>query len=290
MMVYSWSMENINNIESSQRKNRITITALGTGTSTGIPTLGCKCSVCESTIIKNKRLRSSIIINIDEKNILVDASTDLRTQLLNNNIEDIDACIITHEHADHTHGIDDLRPFCFYKDTPIPVYTAKNTKEVLEVKFPYIFKRHEVFKDKKILGGGIPKLDLHEVTPGTHSICDQDFTFYSLPHGHTETLGIKIKSFAYIIDCTQIPEKALEDLINADLELLIIDCLRIKKHQTHLHLDLALEYAQKIGAKKTGLTHMSHDFEHEEFSQMLKNRYNGDIFPLYDTQKIEVFY
>lgn len=266
------------------------IFVLGTGTSTGVPTLGCKCEVCTSNNSKNKRLRSSIIVRLNDKNILIDASTDLRTQLLNNNISDIDGCIITHEHADHTHGIDDLRPFCFYKNHPIPVYTSKETKELLEVKFPYIFKRNEVFKDKKILGGGIPKLDLYEVSPGAHTVCEEDFIFYSLPHGHTESLAFRVNKFAYIIDCTEVSDSIIDELAASDLDLLIIDCLRIKKHQTHLHLELALEYAQRIGAKKTGLTHMSHDFEHENFSDELCKKYGDKIFPLYDSQKFELFY
>jgi phosphoribosyl 1,2-cyclic phosphate phosphodiesterase len=280
-------MGNINSVEDI---SKMKITVLGSGTSTGVPTLGCKCSVCLSEFDKNKRLRSSIIISINGKNILIDASTDLRTQLLNNKIDDIFGCIITHEHADHTHGIDDLRPFCFHKEHPIPVYSCVNTKELLEVKFPYIFKREEVFKDKKILGGGIPKLNLNSVIPGPNKIFGEDFVFYSLTHGHTNTLAFRIDKFAYIIDCNEVPDDVIQELAQENLELLIIDCLRVKKHQTHLHLDLALEYSERIAAKKTGLTHMSHDFEHEDFSQMLCNKYGDSIFPLYDTQQIDLFY
>jgi phosphoribosyl 1,2-cyclic phosphate phosphodiesterase len=283
-------MGNKNIVNSVHKKSKMKITVLGSGTSTGVPTLGCKCSVCLSDFVKNKRLRSSIVININEKNILVDASTDLRTQLLNNKIDDIDGCIITHEHADHTHGIDDLRPFCFKKADPIPVFASVTTSEILESKFRYIFQRDKVFKDKKILGGGIPKLDLHHVTLGSQMILDEEFTFFSLPHGHHETLGFKVGKFAYIIDCNKVSDEIIEYLKNEELDLLIIDCLRIKKHQTHLHLDLSLEYAKRIGATKTGFTHMSHDFEHEDFSHMLCNKYGSSIFPLFDTQQIDLFY
>jgi phosphoribosyl 1,2-cyclic phosphate phosphodiesterase len=283
-------MGNKNSAVNVQNKSKIKITVLGSGTSTGIPTLGCKCSVCTSKIQKNKRLRSSIIITINNKRILIDASTDLRTQLLDNNIDDIDGCIITHEHADHTHGIDDLRPFCFKKEKPIPVFASEVTSKILTNKFSYIFQRHILFKDKKVLGGGIPKLDLNEVSPGSNLILGEEFTFFSLPHGHHETLGFRVGKFAYIIDCNEVSDDIIDSLKDEQLELLIIDCLRIKKHQTHLHLDLALEYAKRIGATKTGLTHMSHDFEHEDFSQMLCKNYGDSIFPLYDTQQFELFY
>lgn len=266
-----------------ENKHRVII--LGSGTSTGVPTLGCNCSVCTSPNPKNKRLRSSILIQTeDKKNILIDTSTDLRTQLLNNNITDIDAAIITHEHADHTHGIDDLRPFCFYKNHPIPIYTHKKCGELLADKFPYIFKRDEVFKDKKILGGGIPKLDLHIIGEGKQKILDYDFEFFNLKHGHTHTLGFIFDKMAYIIDCQEIHSHALETLKENDLNLLIIDCLRRKKHQTHLHLELSVEYISYIGPKQAGLTHMSHDFDQDEIDRELKDNGLHNVFACYDGQ------
>lgn len=261
---------------------------LGSGTSSGVPTLGCQCEVCVSKETKNKRFRSSICINLkDGRNILVDTSTDLRSQILNNDITNIEAAIITHEHADHTHGIDDLRPFCFNREEPIPVYTSKICGDILKNKFPYIFKRKEHFKDKKILGGGIPKLDLHIVEVGKSKILDCDFHFYLLKHGHTKTLGFRVEKMAYIIDCQEIPQVVLDDLKDQKLDLLIIDCLRTKKHSTHLHLDLTLKYAKYIGAKKTGLTHLSHDFDHYKLAKKVAEIPEQNIFPLYDTQVLK---
>jgi phosphoribosyl 1,2-cyclic phosphate phosphodiesterase len=261
------------------------ITVLGSGTSTGVPTLGCECSVCTSTNPKNKRYRSSICLHFnDGQNLLIDASTDLRSQLLANKINKIDAAIITHEHADHTHGIDDLRPFCFYRKDPIPVFALNDCSQVLADKFPYIFQREEVFKNKKILGGGIPKLDLYNVSPGTENILGYDFTFFSLKHGHTTTLAFCVDKFAYIIDCQEVPQETLDFLKNQNLDLLIIDCLRTKPHQTHLHFDRSIEYAKFIGAKKTGLTHLSHEFDQEELTNKLVEMNLAHIFPLYDTQ------
>jgi phosphoribosyl 1,2-cyclic phosphate phosphodiesterase len=265
--------------------NRIII--LGSGTSTGVPTLGCQCHVCQSNNPKNKRFRSSILIQSTEnKMILIDASTDLRTQLLNNKISNIDAAIITHEHADHTHGIDDLRPFCFYKTHPIPIYTSIECAEILKTKFPYIFQRDEYFKDKAILGGGIPKLDLHTISSKFENIAGMSFQFFKLKHGHTHTLGFSVGKFAYLIDCEYISEEIIDFLKNRQLDCLIIDCLRRKKHDTHLHLDLTLEYAHKIAAKQTGLIHLSHEFEHDEFTQELKDKSTLDIFPVYDQQTL----
>lgn len=270
-------MENINQVH-----------ILGTGTSTGVPTLGCQCEVCTSSNPKNKRFRSSICINFkDGQNILIDTTTDLRSQLLDNNIQDIAAAIITHEHADHTHGIDDLRPFCFYRNHPIPVYTTKHCSEELTDKFPYIFKRDEVFKDKKILGGGIPKLDLHTVSMGASKVLNYDFHFYELDHGYTKTLGFRVDKMAYLIDCQEVPQAVLDDLKKEKLDLLIIDCLRTKKHSTHLHLDLSIEYAKYIDAKQTGLIHLSHEFDHNKLTQHLIDQGMPQIAPLYDTQVLK---
>jgi phosphoribosyl 1,2-cyclic phosphate phosphodiesterase len=268
-------MENINHI-----------TVLGTGTSTGVPTLGCSCAVCTSPLMQNKRFRSSILIEtISKKNILIDATPDLRTQLLVNQIGDIDAAVITHEHADHTHGIDDLRPFCFHKKHPIPVFTSENCAEVLKIKFPYIFEREKVFKDKKILGGGIPKLDLF-VVDQTQTICDLNFNFFKLPHGHTESLSFHTQDFAYIIDCNSIAADIIAKLASLKLKWLIIDCLRTAPHETHLHLDLSLSYAQKIAAQNTGLIHLSHEFDHFQLCQKLDALKLKTVRPLYDGQKI----
>ena len=129
--------------------NKITI--LGSGTSTGVPILGCKCKVCQSTEPRNKRFRSSAIIELEnQKRILIDTTPDLRTQLLNNKVDHVDAVIITHDHADHTHGIDDLRPFGFKSNKSIPVYTSEPAARSLTRKFPYIFDSDNYFKDKKI--------------------------------------------------------------------------------------------------------------------------------------------
>jgi phosphoribosyl 1,2-cyclic phosphate phosphodiesterase len=261
--------------------NKITI--LGSGTSTGVPILGCNCQVCQSNDKRNKRFRTSALIELsDKRNILIDASPDLRTQLLNNKTDHLDAVIITHDHADHTHGMDDLRPFGFKAQRPLPVYADALTGKALKQKFPYIFDRTNYFKNKEVLGGGIPLLDLYVVGQGTEIILGQDMEFFSLPHGHESTLGIRHNKMAYLTDCREIPEEVLKRLCDAKLELLIIDCLRPTPHQTHLHLDLTLKYIAEIKPKLSVLTHLGHEWDYHELTTLLLRRGVKNTFPAID--------
>jgi phosphoribosyl 1,2-cyclic phosphate phosphodiesterase len=180
--------------------------------------------------------------------------------------------IITHDHADHTHGMDDLRPYGFIAGKPIPVYSAPDAGKDLRRKFGYIFERDSYFKDKAVLGGGIPLLDMHEVGPGHHSIACENFELLPMPHGHEDTYAVIHGRCAYVVDCRQIPEKISDRLRDAQLEVLVIDCLRLTPHSTHLHLELTLEYIRKIGPKLAILTHMGHDLDHSELLHELKAR------------------
>lgn len=263
--------------------NQNQVTVLGSGTSTGIPVIGCNCEICNSTDIKDKRLRSSILINYNGKLILVDTSPDLRTQLLSNNIKNIDACIITHTHADHTHGIDDLRTFGFFNSAPIQMYTSEQYCQELTEKYPYIFNSESHFGEKPILGGGIPKIQLNQLTEFSPTdIAGIEFIFFEMPHGYVKTLGFMVGKMAYLIDCKAIPDRAIDLMKARNLEILIIDCVRIKPHKTHLHLDLAIEYIAKIGAKESYLTHLSHDFSHKKLVAELSERKLKGISPAYD--------
>lgn len=263
--------------------NRITI--LGSGTSTGVPILGCKCHICQSTETRNKRFRTSAIIELqNKKRILIDATPDLRTQLLTNKVDSVDAVVITHDHADHTHGMDDLRPFGFNRKEAIPVYADASAAKDLTRKFPYIFARDEYFQNKEILGGGIPLLDLTVTQEGPQKILGEDFTLLSLPHGHEDTLGIIHGKMAYIVDCREIPTPSLEKLFDAKLEILIIDCLRLKPHQTHLHLDKTLEYIEKIRPRTAILTHMGHDLDYLDLIAEIRKRGVKNTFPAIDGQ------
>ena len=266
--------------------NKITI--LGCGTSTGVPILGCLCQVCQSTELRNKRLRTSALIETSSgKKILIDATPDMRTQLLTNKINELHAAIITHDHADHTHGIDDLRPFTFVNKQDMPIYSNEVTAESLKIKFPYIFDREKFFAQKAVLGGGIPLLKQHIICPGPQKILDEDFEFFSLPHGHIHTLAMRHKKLGYIVDCQSIPDEVLKSFRDAKLDILIIDCLRPKPHQTHLHLDLTLKYIQAIAPRTSVFTHMGHEWDYLDLIKQVKERCSGhvNIFPAIDGQR-----
>jgi phosphoribosyl 1,2-cyclic phosphate phosphodiesterase len=259
--------------------NKITI--LGSGTSTGVPILGCNCGICQSTDTRNKRLRTSALIEFSSgKKLLIDASPDLRTQLLFNKISHVDAAIITHDHADHTHGLDDLRPFSFVSKEDIPIFTDAGTAKSLRKKFSYIFERDQ----KPILGGGIPLLKIEEITTGPQKILGEDFTFFSLPHGHGNSLGFCHDKMAYLIDCREIPPEVIDDLKSRGLDLLIIDCLRPQPHQTHLHLDKSLEYIQAINPRLSLLTHMGHEWDYMQLLHELQVRSIKNVQPALDAQ------
>jgi phosphoribosyl 1,2-cyclic phosphate phosphodiesterase len=235
--------------------------------------------------VRNKRLRTSALLTTKKNRvILIDATPDLRTQLLQNKTARLDGVIITHDHADHTHGMDDLRPFGFQKSSPVPVYADASAAKDLKRKFPYIFARDEYFKGKEILGGGIPLLDLSIVAEGKHQILDEEFELLSLPHGHEDTLGIIHEKLAYLVDCREIPEKSLQRLEGKNLDLLVIDCLRPAPHQTHLHLEKTLEYIARIKPKTAVLTHMGHEWDYLDLLSELRKRGVKNTFPAIDQQ------
>jgi len=251
--------------------NRNEIIFLGTGTSTGIPTIGCQCDVCQSSDPHDKRNRSSIFLRTKNGNqILIDTTPDLRTQILRENITQCDCAFITHEHADHIHGIDDLKPFTFQREEALDVYTYPRCANFLKEKFPYIFDTKNHFKNTKPLGSGVPKLALKQIENELNFQGDQ-FYFKKLPHGHTESLSIYHDGLAYIIDCQEVTKDWIDFLRDKKLDILIIDCVRRKPHQTHLNLEKALYYSSLISAKKTYLTHIAHELSHQELKNELKS-------------------
>jgi len=268
-----------------------TVTALGTGTSTGIPLLGCECSVCHSLDHRDQRLRTSVYIETaNGKHFLVDTTPDLRTQLLSNKISLVDFVIITHDHADHIHGIDDLRPLTFlpFKKS-IPVYTDAPVAKNLQKRFDYIFNPKA--QDKIYLGGGIPRLSLHQVELNKEvTIENEKFIFFTYPHGHGETMGFLHEKLAYIVDCTEVPASLIEFLKSRQLDLLIIDCLQRHNHATHLTVAKSFEAIAAISPKKAGLIHMGHDLSHAHLTSLAQREFPDNqgisVFPLYDHQKL----
>jgi phosphoribosyl 1,2-cyclic phosphate phosphodiesterase len=240
-----------------------TLTLLGTGTSTGVPIIGCKCPTCRSRNPKNNRLRAAAWVQSRGKSILIDTSTDLRQQALKNKVQRVDAVLYTHPHADHLHGIDELRTFNFIQKGSIPIYGNAWTCEELRDRFPY------VFTPIKIEGGGIPQLILNEFESKAEvlDILGVPVTPISLEHGSRECIGYRIDSVAYVTDCSYISASSLDRL--KGLSVLVLDCLRLEKHGTHFNLEQALEIVSQLRPRKTFLTHLGHDFEYAKWSKKL---------------------
>jgi phosphoribosyl 1,2-cyclic phosphate phosphodiesterase len=239
------------------------LTILGCGTSTGVPLLQCKCSVCRSSNPKNKRLRTSAWLRVHQKSFLIDTSPDLRQQAMRAKIPRIDAVLYTHPHADHVHGIDELRSFNYIQKSSIPVYGNDWTCDELQIKFGYIFR------PMPVEGGGIPQLELNRIQTKDPSIeiLGEKIIPLSLSHGSKECVGYRIGSLAYVTDCSFIPESTLERMQN--LSVLVLDCLRIAPHGTHFNLDQALGTVAKLKPKKTYLTHLGHEFDYSKKSKNL---------------------
>ena len=251
------------------------ITFLGTGTSHGVPQIGCRCEVCISKFSKNKRTRSSILIKNNSKSILIDTSTDFRFQVLKYKIESIDAILYTHFHADHVHGIDDLRRFNEIQGGTLPIYGSEMTIKQIKIMFPYIF--NETIQ----LGGGKPELIPYPV--------EDEFELFGiriLPikalHGKLEILGYRIDNVAYLTDCSFIPDESMEKL--RSLKLLILGALRYRKHPTHFSLDEACKVIAKLRPQKAFITHIAHDLGHKKVNKELPK----NIRLAFDGLKLEI--
>ena len=236
------------------------ITFLGTGTSTGVPVVGCRCAVCTSDDPRNKRLRQSVKIEANGQHFLIDTTPDLRLQLLRDPIPRLDFILYTHSHADHLMGLDDIRPFNFRQRETIHAFASAPTAKAVRRAFSYIWSDSQI-------GGGKPQLELHEVDgPFTHDGID----VVPLPvcHGNWTILGFRIGGFAYITDTNGIPPDTMRLLEGVDT--LALDGLRpAPPHPTHFTVDQAIHAAQQIGARVTYLIHLTHEVEHEELDAQL---------------------
>lgn len=252
---------------------------LGCGTSTGVPLPGCKCKVCLSPDPKNKRMRTSAIIKDDSGfNILIDAGPDLRWQALNFGIDAVNAVLFTHAHADHIFGMDDLRSFNFVHKQAIPCYGNAGTIAHIRRVFSYVFE-----PDLSYPGGILPQLSLHEIYPTkSFELGGVNIVPFSLDHISVEVLGFRVGDVAYATDCKRIPEQSMQLL--KGLRYLVLSGLRYEKHNTHLTIEEAIEYASKIGAEKTFLTHMAHSVDYQEVSAKLP----AHVSLAYDGLELEI--
>jgi len=236
------------------------VTFLGSGTSTGVPVVGCHCRVCTSTDPHNTRLRQSVKIEMGEKIFLIDTTPDLRLQLLQHPIPRLDFVLYTHSHSDHLMGLDDIRPFNFRQREPIVAYASPYTAKAIRRAFSYIW-------DSTQIGGGKPQLDLREVD-GAFTHEGIDIVPIPVRHGDWTILGYRIGPFAYITDTNGIPD-ASRALLEG-IEVLALDGLRpAPPHPTHFTIGEAIDCAREIGAKETYLIHLTHDIDHETFDATL---------------------
>lgn len=244
---------------------RMTVTLLGTGTSTGVPVIGCDCRVCQSTDPRDTRTRCACYIDVDGLGLLIDTGPDFRQQALREDLERVDAVLYTHHHFDHIVGLDDLRPLFFRNRAPLPCYADPETVAVFRRTYDYIFGEDRY--------PGAPRVTLHAVEHPfrVHSRHGEAASVRVTPievyHGNLMVYGYRLGRFAYITDVSRIPDASLTKLEN--LDVLVLDALRPESHPTHFSFDEATQVAQRIDARQTYFIHMTHNVLHAEANASL---------------------
>jgi len=255
------------------------LTLLGTGTSFGVPQIGCDCAVCHSSDPRDRRSRTAALIEDNGSTLLVDTPPELRLQLLAAGTRRLDGVLFTHEHADHVAGIDDLRIFSVRQKATLPCYGARETVEFLRASYRYIFDQSV----KPYEGTSKPRLSLEVLEPGrATTIAGLPVLPLAFEHGHTRVLGFRIGAVAYLTDVKAVPEDARRQL--AGVTVLVLNALWWRPHPTHLSIPEAIETARAIGARRTILTHLTHETSHADLLAQLPE----GIEPGYDGQTVEV--
>jgi len=240
--------------------NGMKITVLGSGTSTGVPTIGCHCAVCTSSDPRDKRLRPSILVSYGGRNVLIDTTPDFRTQALRAGIQRLDAVLFTHEHADHLMGLDDVRPFNFRQREPIPIYASPRTMAAIHRCFRYIFDGQEKVSS-------VPQLRSNLLDGTPIDLFGLAFMPIPLLHGNSVVFGFRFGDAAYLTDHSEIPESSMDEL--RGLDVLFLDALRHKPHPTHSTIAHSIATAAALRAKRVFFTHMCHDLPHAETEAQL---------------------
>jgi len=257
----------------------VRLTFLGTGTSFGVPQIGCRCPTCTSTDPRDRRTRTAALIETNGKRLLIDTPPELRLQHVAAAVDHVDAVLFTHAHADHVHGIDDLRALSVRQGAKLPAYGSRATMAELAAKFPYIFDPAIVVP----VGTSKPELAPHVLEPGkTASIAGVSVLPVSLPHGDHEVFGYRIGPVAYLTDVKVIPESVIDAL--RDLDVLVLNALLSRPHPLHLSVPEAVVAAQRVGARRTFFTHLTHENTHAALAAKLP----AGIAPAYDGLVIDL--
>ncbi|MEO9003432.1 MAG: MBL fold metallo-hydrolase [Ginsengibacter sp.] len=236
------------------------ITFLGTGTSSGVPMIACGCEVCISTDQKNKRLRSSILVQSENTALVVDTTPDFRTQMLRENVKNLDAILFTHPHKDHVAGLDDIKAYNYFQQKPMEVYANTLTQEALRREFSYIFAENKY--------PGIPSVNLHTITDQPFVIGDITVIPIQVWHLKMPVLGFRFGDFTYITDANRIEEKEKEKIKGS--EIMVVNALRKKEHISHFTLAQAIDLVKELNIPKAFFTHISHQLGlHDEVSKEL---------------------
>jgi phosphoribosyl 1,2-cyclic phosphate phosphodiesterase len=253
---------------------KATLTVLGSGTSMGVPTIGCNCSVCHSSDPHDRRTRPSVLIEYNEHAILIDTTPDFREQAIRENICHLDAVLYTHTHADHLLGIDDLRPLSFrHKPNRLPLYAHPEAADFIRSMFRYIFAADYKF-------GGLPLVEMKPLE-GPLQLFGATFTPIILIHGDAKIYGFRFGSAAYLTDHSEIPEKSLGQL--EELDVLFLDALRYKPHPTHSTVENSLKVVERLKPRRAFFTHICHDLPHQATNASLPE----NVRLCYDGMKLE---
>jgi len=251
------------------------VTFLGTGTSQGVPVIGCNCEVCLSLDFRDKRLRTSIHLDIQGQSWVVDTGPDFRQQMLREHVQRLDAVIFTHAHRDHTAGLDDVRAYNFLQQMDMPIYGTKPTLDQLRIEYAYAFEKNAPL--------GLPRLNLHEIDAKPFSIQGIEIIPLPVMHLRMPVLGFRFGNFSYITDANFIPDETLERLKGT--EILVLNALQHERHVSHFNLTEALAMAEKINPGKTYLLHMSHKLG---LHATIEKRLPGNVALAYDGLQLDI--